>query len=98
MEPEPFVRDDAAYAGPMCRNITTLHGLDPAASGEEIEAAARQFVRKVSGVRSTSKSSEVPFERAVQRITEATRELLTQLPPRRQPPSSEPPLRRLHAK
>ena len=34
----------------MCRNITTLRGLQPAATGEEIEAAARQYVRKVSGV------------------------------------------------
>jgi len=34
----------------MCRNITTLRGLQPAATPEEIEAAARQYVRKVSGV------------------------------------------------
>ena len=34
----------------MCRNITTLRGLEPPATSEEIEAAARQYVRKVSGV------------------------------------------------
>ena len=79
----------------MCRNITTLRGLNPAASAEEIEAAARQFVRKVSGVQSTSPSTEVPFELAVQRISEATAKLLTELPARRQPPKSTPPLRRL---
>ena len=38
----------------MCRNITTLRGLEPAATGEEIEAAARQYVRKVSGVQSVT--------------------------------------------
>jgi len=38
----------------MCRNITTLRGLEPAATREEIEAAARQYVRKVSGVQSPS--------------------------------------------
>jgi hypothetical protein len=49
----------------MCRNITTLRGLEPAATDEEIESAARQFVRKVSGVQSTSKNTEEAFERAV---------------------------------
>jgi hypothetical protein len=38
----------------MCRNITTLRGLEPEATAEEIEAAARQYVRKVSGLQSTS--------------------------------------------
>jgi hypothetical protein len=38
----------------MCRNITTLRGLEPEATDEEIEAAARQYVRKVSGVQKTS--------------------------------------------
>jgi hypothetical protein len=37
----------------MCRNITTLRGLEPEATPEEIEAAARQFVRKISGVQKT---------------------------------------------
>jgi hypothetical protein len=38
----------------MCRNITTLRGLEPVATAEEIQAAARQYVRKVSGVQTTS--------------------------------------------
>ena len=59
----------------MCRNITTLRGLEPAATSEEIEAAARQFVRKVSGVQSTSPQTEDAFERAVTRVTDATAEL-----------------------
>jgi len=66
----------------MCRNITTLRGLQPAATPEEIEAAARQFVRKVSGVQSTSPQTEKAFERAVRQITKATTELLTGLPPK----------------
>ena len=49
----------------MCRNITTLRGLEPVATPEEIEAAARQYVRKVSGVQSTSPQTEKAFERAV---------------------------------
>ncbi len=44
----------------MCRNITTLRGLEPAATPEEIEAAARQYVRKVSGVQSTSAATGAP--------------------------------------
>jgi hypothetical protein len=81
--------------GDMCRNITTLRGLDPAATAEEIEAAARQYVRKVSGVQTTSRASEDAFELAVRRVTDATTELLASLPPRRQPPRTVPPLRRL---
>ena len=82
----------------MCRNITTLRGLQPAATPEEIEAAARQFVRKVSGVQSTSPQTEDAFERAVNQVTEATSALLASLPPRRQPPPNLPPLRRIAAK
>jgi hypothetical protein len=79
----------------MCRNITTLRGLEPGATPEEIEAAARQYVRKVSGVQKPTDRTTEPFERAVAIIAAATRDLLTDLPPRRQPPTTEPPLRRL---
>jgi hypothetical protein len=82
----------------MCRNITTLRGLQPEATPDEIEAAARQYVRKVSGVQSTSPLTEEAFERAVTRVTDATAELLAGLPPRRQPPPTLPPLRRIAAK
>jgi hypothetical protein len=82
----------------MCRNITTLRGLEPAATDEEIEAAARQFVRKISGVQSTSPKTEAAFERAVRKVTVATTELLEGLPPRQQPPPTLPPLRRLAAR
>ncbi|MBG7606140.1 MAG: DUF2277 domain-containing protein [Actinobacteria bacterium] len=79
----------------MCRNITTLRGLEPAATPTEIEAGARQYVRKISGVQKTSRTTEAAFERAVAEITEVTTRLLTELPPRKQPPKTEPPLRRL---
>ncbi len=81
----------------MCRNITTLRGLDPAATPEEVVAAARQYVRKVSGVSTTSKETEAAFEEAVSRIALATSELLASLPPRRRPPTTVPPLRRISA-
>jgi hypothetical protein len=79
----------------MCRNITTLRGLEPTATAEEIEAAARQYVRKVSGVQSTSAATADAFERAVQLVTDATTQLLADLPPRKQPPPTLPPLRRI---
>jgi hypothetical protein len=78
----------------MCRNITTLRGLEPEATAEEIEAAARQYVRKVSGVQSLSPTTETAFNKAVEIIARATTDLLSQLPARRQPPPSLPPLRR----
>ena len=79
----------------MCRNITILRGLEPSATPEEVEAAARQYVRKVSGVHKTSDATAEVFERAVRLVTAATTELLGGLPPRRVPPLSEPPLRRI---
>jgi hypothetical protein len=78
----------------MCRNITTLRGLDPAATTEEIEAAARQYVRKVTGVQSVSDATRAPFESAVAEIAAITTRLLADLPERRQPPPTVPPLRR----
>jgi hypothetical protein len=79
----------------MCRNITTLRGLEPAATAEEIEAGARQYVRKISGVQKTSVATEAAFEQAVAEIAVITTRLLAELPPRKQPPTTEPPLRRL---
>ena len=82
----------------MCRNITTLRGLQPQATPQEIEAAARQYVRKVSGVQAVSVRTEAAVDRAVRKVAEATTELLAGLPPRQQPPPTLPPLRRLAAK
>ena len=78
----------------MCRNITTLRGLEPPATGEEIEAAARQYVRKFSGVTHPTPATEAAFEQAVATVARATAEVLQGLPTRRQPPKADPPLRR----
>jgi hypothetical protein len=78
----------------MCRNITTLRGLEPPATAEEIEAAARQYVRKVSGITHPAPGTEEAFEQAVTSIALVTADVLRELPPRRQPPKTLPPLRR----
>lgn len=80
----------------MCRNITTLRGLEPVATPVEIEAAARQYVRKVSGITKPSKVTEERFEQAVAEIAAATTALLGDLPERRNPPPTLPPMRRGH--
>jgi hypothetical protein len=77
----------------MCRNITILRGLQPPASPEEIEAAARQYVRKVSGATKPPAGAEAVFEAAVSAVAAATTTLLRDLPERRQPPPKVPPLR-----
>ncbi|GGM00206.1 DUF2277 domain-containing protein [Nakamurella endophytica] len=78
----------------MCRNITELRGLEPHATAEEIEAAARQYVRKISGLTKLTDATREPFEAAVAEITAISARLLDQLPARRQPPPTVPPLRR----
>ncbi|MGV7704624.1 DUF2277 domain-containing protein [Mycobacterium persicum] len=78
----------------MCRNITELRGLEPPATAVEIAAAARQYVRKVSGITRPSAANAEAFEAAVVEVTAATTRLLAALPARRQPPKSVPPLRR----
>ena len=70
----------------MCRNIKTLHNFEPPATDDEIRASALQFVRKLSGSTKPSKANEAAFNRAVDQVTEAARELLASLvtnaPPR----------------
>lgn len=78
----------------MCRNITILRGLEPPATSEEVEAAARQYVRKVGGLQAPSERTSAAMERAVAAVATATAELLADLPERRQPPPTLPPLRR----
>jgi hypothetical protein len=63
----------------MCRNIRTLHNFAPPASEDEIQAAALQYVRKISGSTKPSKANEAAFEHAVEVITAASRELLDAL-------------------
>ena len=64
---------------PMCRSIKTLRRYDQVASEDEIEAAALQFVRKVSGYRKPSPANAPLFEAAVAEIAASTRELLAAL-------------------
>jgi hypothetical protein len=78
----------------MCRNITELRGLEPRATSEEIEAASRQYVRKVSGVTRPTAANAEAFETAVAEVTATTTRLLASLPARKQPPKTVPPLRR----
>ena len=70
----------------MCRNIKTLHNFKPPATDEEIRASSLQFVRKLSGFTRPSKANEVAFDRAVDQVARAARELLDSLvtgaPPR----------------
>ena len=70
----------------MCRNIRTLFNYDPPAAAADIESAALQYVRKVSGYRKPSAANEAAFQRAVTEVTAATAALLdaleTSAPPR----------------
>jgi hypothetical protein len=63
----------------MCRNIRRLHNFQPPATEEEIRASSLQYVRKLSGFTRPSKVNEAPFDRAVERIAHASRELLDSL-------------------
>jgi hypothetical protein len=63
----------------MCRNIRTLHNFDPAATDEEIQASALQYVRKISGSTKPSQANAEAFDEAVEAVATATRELLDHL-------------------
>jgi hypothetical protein len=63
----------------MCRNIKTLYNFAPPATQAEIRASAIQFVRKLSGFAHPSKANEAAFDRAVEQVTSAARELLSSL-------------------
>ena len=63
----------------MCRNIHTLHNFEPAATSDEVHAAALQYVRKVSGSTKPSKANAEAFDRAVAEIAHITRHLLEDL-------------------
>ncbi len=67
------------YAWHMCRNIRTLHNFEPPASEEEVQAAALQYVRKISGYTKPSQANEEAFGRAVEAVTAASTELLDAL-------------------
>ena len=60
----------------MCRNIRTLYNFEPETSSDEIQAAALQYVRKVSGFRTPAAHNAAAFESAVDEIAAATARLL----------------------
>ncbi|OOP62023.1 hypothetical protein BMF89_10960 [Arthrobacter sp. SRS-W-1-2016] len=63
----------------MCRNIHTLHNFEPRATSAEVEAAALQYVRKISGTTKPSKANEEAFAEAVHEIAHITQHLLDSL-------------------
>ena len=63
----------------MCRNIHVLHNFEPAATEDEVHAAALQYVRKISGSTKPSKANEEAFNRAVEEIAHITGHLLEDL-------------------
>ena len=70
----------------MCRNIKTLYNFDPPATDEEIYLSSLQFVRKLSGFTNPSMANQAAFDRAVDKVSRAARELIDSLittaPPR----------------
>ena len=67
------------YAEGMCRNIRQLYNFEPPATDDEVRAAATQYVRKISGFTRPSQANAAAFERAIDAIAAASRELLGEL-------------------
>jgi len=63
----------------MCRNIRTLHNFEPPATRDEVQAAALQYVRKVSGSTRPSQANQAAFDEAVRQVAVATQHLLDHL-------------------
>ena len=78
----------------MCRNIKTLFNFDPPATEDEIQAAALQFVRKLSGYNSPSKANEEAFNRAIVEVSESAKKLLDSLVTQAEPRNRETELER----
>jgi hypothetical protein len=78
----------------MCRNITELRGLEPPATREEMEAAARQYIRKVTGVAKPNLETAAALDELALEVADITERALALVPTRRQPPPTLPPLRR----
>lgn len=77
----------------MCRNIHTLHNFEPAATSDEVHAAALQYVRKIAGTTKPSRANEEAFDEAVHAIAHATQHLLdaltTSAPPKNREEEAE---------
>jgi hypothetical protein len=66
----------------MCRNIRQLHNFEPPASSEEVEDAALQYVRKISGSTKPSQANSEAFDDAVDEVAQATAPSLRSRQPR----------------
>ncbi|MDQ0165255.1 hypothetical protein J2S11_001155 [Bacillus horti] len=73
----------------MCRNIRPLFNFEPETTSEEVEAAALQFVRKISGYNKPSKANEEAFNLAVQEVSLAAQKLLSSLVTNAEPRNRE---------
>ncbi len=63
----------------MCRNIRVLHNFSPPATADEVNAAALQYVRKIGGAPKPSRANQAAFDRAVDAVAAASRDLLDAL-------------------
>jgi hypothetical protein len=63
----------------MCRNIKTLFNFEPPATEAEINASSLQFVRKLSGFTQPSKANQAAFDRAIEQVATAARQLIESL-------------------
>ncbi|MGF9905958.1 DUF2277 domain-containing protein [Brevibacillus porteri] len=82
----------------MCRNIKTLFNFDPPATEDEIQAAALQFVRKLSGFNTPSKANEEAFHCAVQEVSVVAKNLLDALVTNAEPRNREVEIERARAR
>jgi hypothetical protein len=73
----------------MCRSIRTLHNFEPPATDDEVQAAALQYVRKISGSRDPSQANREAFDDAVAAIAGVTRNLVDSLVTKAPPKSRE---------
>lgn len=82
----------------MCRNIKTLFNFEPPATDEEIQAAALQYVRKVSGFHTPSEVNEAAFNKAIEEVTKVTSELFATLTTNAHPHNREVEAAKAHAR
>jgi hypothetical protein len=82
----------------MCRNIRTLHNFDPPANNEEINAAALQYVRKISGYNKPSQANAEAFNEAVAEVAEISTRLLERLVTKAAPKDREVEAAKLRAR
>jgi hypothetical protein len=82
----------------VCRNIKTLYNFEPPATGEEIRAAALQYVRKISGYTDPSAANREAFDRALDEVARASATLLGSLVTTAVPKDREVEAARAHAR